>query len=108
MIGQLNKKKRENNWENEKEECDSRVKIPKWQSIAKIRIFSKTHGQSQQKNEKSITKEYLKPLWGPQSLPKLENLNLLLKNVFPKIPESIIVGLDAYQITIFRDEKESS
>ena len=40
---------------------DSKVKTRKGQSKAKMRKFSKTYEQSEQKNEKSITRKHLKP-----------------------------------------------
>ena len=72
-----------NDWKKKKH--DSRVKTQKGQSRAKMRKFSKTYGQSEQKNEKSTTRKHLKPLWGPQTLPKPKNLNLLFKSSFPKL-----------------------
>ena len=68
-----------------KKKHDSRVKTQKWRSKAKTKKFSKTNGQSQQKNEKSTTRKYLKPPRVPQPLPKSKSLNLLSKNAFPQI-----------------------
>ena len=103
MIGQLKK----NKMKKKKKKHDSRVKTRKWQSRAKMRKFSKTYGQSEQKNEKSTIRKHLKPPQVPQSLPKLENLNLLFKKCLPCISESIMVGLDACQIAIFREDRKS-
>ena len=65
MIGQLKKKN-----EKKKKKHDSRVKTQKGQSRAKMRKFSKTYGQSEQKNEKSTTKKHLNPPGVPQPLQK--------------------------------------
>ena len=68
-----------------KKKHDSKVKTRKGQSRAKMRKFSKTYGQSEQKNEKSTTKKHLKPSRVPQSLPIPKNLNLLSKSFLPQI-----------------------
>ena len=102
MMGQL--KKGENIWENEKEECDSRVKTLKRQSREKTRIFSKAHGQSQPKNEKSTIRKHLKPL--RSSIPfETGKFEPFIQECLSQTPESITVGLDAYKITIFRNWK---
>ena len=77
--------------------------LTKGQSRVEMRKFSKTYGQSEQKNEKSTTRKHLKPPRVPQSLPTPENLNLLFKSFLFQIFKSITVGLDACQIAIFRD-----
>ena len=78
-----------------KRKSDSRMKIQKGQSKAKMRKFSKTYGQSEQKDEKSTTRKHLKPHRVPQSLPTPKNLNLLSKSFLPQIFKSVTVGLDA-------------
>ena len=90
------------------EKNDSRVKTRKGQSRAKMRKFSKTYRQSEQKDEKSTIMKHLKPHRAPQSLPTPENLNLLSKSFLPQFVKFITVGLDACQIAIFRNNKNES
>ena len=70
-----------------------------------MRKFSKTYGQSEQKNEKSTTRKHLKPPRVLQSLPTSENLNLLSKSFLSQFFKSMTVGLDVCQIAIFRHKK---
>ena len=81
---------------------ESRVKTPKGQSRTKTKIFSKTHRQSQQKNEKSTTRKNLKPLRSliPFGTRELEPSTY---ECFFQTPKSITMGIDACQITIFRN-----
>ena len=89
--------------EKKEKKHDSRVKTRKGQSKAKMRKFSKTYGQREQKNEKSTTRKHLKPPRVLQSLPTSENLNLLSKSFLSQFFKSMTVGLDSCQIAIFRD-----
>ena len=77
------KKRKKGKKKNEKKKHDSMMKTRKGQSRAKMRKFSKTYGQSEQKNEKSTTRKHLKPPWVSQSLPTPETLNLLSMSFLP-------------------------
>ena len=83
---------------------------------------NKTLGWKPERAVKSRSEKIFKDSWAEQTeewkgkdqtaseasirsstLSKTKNLDPLFQNIFPWIPESITVGLDACQIAIFRD-----
>ena len=57
---------------------------PERRSRAKTRKFLKSHGQSKQKNERAMTGQHPKPLWGPLPFPKPKIWTLFSRMPFPE------------------------
>ena len=82
--------------------CDSRVKTRKGgleqkrENFQRLMAGTNKRMKGQQPDNTRSLYEVLYPFQN-------QNLNPLFQNTFPRIPDSITVGLDACQITIFRD-----
>ena len=85
-----------------KRKRDSRVKTQKDGLEQKRENSQRLVGKANRrmKGQRSIASE---ASMRSSTLSKTKNLNLQFQNTFPRIPESITVGLDACQIAIFRN-----
>ena len=92
-------KKRKN--ANGKKEQDSRVKTRKGSLEQKREKFWKLMGEANRRmkgNDRTASESSMRSF----TLSKTKNLNSSFQNAFPRILESITMGLDACQIAIFR------
>ena len=86
----------------EKRKNDSRVKTRKGGLEQKQENFQRLMGRATEKwknNDQTAFEASMRS----STLFKTEKLNLPFQNAFPRIPESITMGLDACQIAMFRD-----
>ena len=97
IIGQSKNKKRM-----KMKKCDSRVKTRKGSLEQKRENFRKLMGGVNRRvkgNDQTTSESSMRSF----TLSKTKNLNSSFQNAFPRILESITVGLDACQIAIFKN-----
>ena len=90
-----------------KKKNDSRVKTRKGSLELKREKFWRLIGGVNRRvkgNDRTTSESFMRSF----TLSKTKNLNSSFQKAFPRTLESITVGLDAYQIAIFRDLKNES